>query len=772
MPATVRDTSLDAHNTEAKKSGGASAPEGMPSTPKRKPRRRIGRFFLVFVVSILLVLTAGLFIYQSTGGNLPGLEALPFLSPVPSPTNSPLPPILKDTPWPAARRSPIDLKNVNSLWFGGSLGRGRLIQVAFSSDGGRFFAMTMTGIYQYDTRNLEDSSFQFVQTRVKRDQWFSKANVLSYAVSPVGDQIAVGYEDEIVKVWNPKVENSDPFGIAPDEEDKILSAEPYYPYSTSLAYSPDGSLLAVGGNDNVARIYHVSSGRLLGELTNDLGTWRSYGKSISSVSFSPDGSLLASASTTGMVSVWRVRDGSLAGVFQGHTSAVNGISFSPDGSILASGSWDGTVRLWRVADGSESKVLTLESGVASVAFSPDGNTLTAGLYDGTVRFWRMPDGAPTRTIAGHTDAVISVAFSPDGKMLATGSLDSTVQFWSAADGSGMAALGGFLTDVQTLVFSPDDSILAAGLGNGDINLLRPTVGTGPENRFGRPGADIYSRTMEGDLLESRATEFFYPVDVSTAGILHGHEGRINSIAFSPDGEFLASASSDCSVRVWRVTDGLPVTVFRPHQRMVMEIAYSPDGTLLATAGEDGFIHLWNTKDWSLAASLTADGESFTDVAISPDGRFLAAGSRSLESVNAWGNIVLWNLPEKTVIGKTRATEVWDIFDLAFSPDGSKLAVSSFTSIAMYSVVDVSRLWVVEGEDVFAQPVGVDFLPNGEIVFCADEMSGNMCLFNAETGERISLLYTKHGETSKVVSHKGDLIATGTPYGFIDLFYIY
>jgi WD40 repeat protein len=406
-----------------------------------------------------------------------------------------------------------------------------------------------------------------------------------------------------------------------------------------------------------------------------------------------------------------------------------------------------------------------------VAFSPDGNTLAAGSFDGMARLWRMPDGEQIRTIAGHTDAVMSVAFSPDGAILATGSLDSSVQFWSAADGSGIAALGGFLTDVLSLDFSPDDSILAAELGNGDIQLLRLDLSSGSQGQFGHSGGSGSAWSQEGDLVESGSTNFFWPIEVSNAGVLHGHTGPANSIAFSPDGEFLAS-SSGTSVRVWRVADGIPVADLSAHQRAVNEIAYSPDGSLLASAGEDGFIQLWNTADWSLEGSLTSDGEPFTDVAFSPDGKILAAGSRSLESVNNWGNIILWSLSDTSVIKKFRATEVWDIYDLAFSPDSSKLIFSSFNAIVMYSIHDDARVWTVEGEDVSAQPVSVDFLPGGEIVFCADEMAGNLCLFNAASGERIPVLYTKFSETCKAASHKGNLLAAGTPYGFIDLFYIY
>ncbi len=755
----------DAH-PEGNNTGGKPIPGTEPSAPIRKPRRRVGLRILVSVIGLLLLVFASFLLFQFAGARLP--DGLPFMPLAPTPTNTLRPATPTSTPLPSPRRPPIDLQNAESTWFGGSLGKGRLMQVAFAPDGDRFIAMTMMGFYLYNVQDLTDPSFEFVFTRVEEPYLYPKPEVLSYAVSPADGRIAVGYSLETVKIWNPEKAFAGPLTILADDEDKLLMEN--YSDSTCLAFSPDGALVAAGGSNSVVRLYHIPSGELLGELAVVVGGSYYDTKKITSVSFSPDGLFLASASADGVIYLWRVLDGSLAAVLQGHKSMVNALAFSPDGSTLASGSWDGTVRLWRVADGSESKILLLESGVSSVVFSPDGSTLAAGAFDGTARFWRMPDGEPARIIAGHSDAVVSVAFSPDGATLATASLDGSVKFWGAADCLGIAALDGFLTDVASLDFSPDDSIIAAGLGNGDIQLLRLVFGSDTEGQFGSPkSGTMWSEA--GDVEKSSATDFYWPLKISSAGVLHGHTSRANSIAFSPDGEFLASGSLDATVRVWRVADGLPVADLREHKQTVKEIAYSPDGTLLASAGEDGFIHLWNTKDWSQAGSLELDGEPFTQVAFSPDGKMLATGSRSLEEVNSWGNVAIWNLSDKSVIRKFRASETWDVFDLAFSPDSGKLVVSTSNTLTMYDVQSGWGLWSVKSDEARAQPVGVGFLPGGDIVFCADDYIGNLCMFNAATGKRIPALYTQYKETCKVASHKGNILAAGTTYGFIDLFYV-
>jgi hypothetical protein len=162
---------------------------------------------------------------------------------------------------------------------------------------------------------------------------------------------------------------------------------------------------------------------------------------ITSVGFSPDGKLLALGSNDNKVRLWRVEDGVLLRTFEKHTDQAEVISlaFSPDGKLLAAGSNAEAVRLWRVEDGELLRTLVHEM-LAGVAFSPDGKLLATGalmmFYQGLggnyARLWRVEDGASLRTLEGHTDQVYSVGFSPDGSLLASGSLDGTVRLWGIA----------------------------------------------------------------------------------------------------------------------------------------------------------------------------------------------------------------------------------------------------------------------------------------------------------------------------------------------------
>lgn len=410
----------------------------------------------------------------------------------------------------------------------------------------------------------------------------------------------------------------------------------------SLAFSPDGALIAAAGRRGVVQIWDQA-----GRETRTLDA----GEIIYRTAFSPDGRYLATAGASGTVRLWDTTTGEQVASLAAGVGAVRALAFNSASTALATAARDGSLRLWDTATGAQIAALHGWHGgaVSSVAISADGNTLGAGggdpftgsqgvkLWDlttagllrqlhsrvgwikalafsphddllavggefGVVELWTpLAASAPQRSLRAHTARVLSLAFSPDGTVFASGSADSTARLWDAATGAELGAArsdSGPVTNLSLtssqMLFGSDETggvvhdishVTAAA--SGDVELLLCSQGEGIT-----ASAISADHTLIASAFGDNSVRLFDAASGTERLMLTGHTANVLALAFSPDGRLLASGGLDHTVRLWDTTTGTLLGVIHGHTWPVHAVAFSPAGRLLASGSEDGTVRLW------------------------------------------------------------------------------------------------------------------------------------------------------------------------------------
>ncbi len=382
-----------------------------------------------------------------------------------------------------------------------------------------------------------------------------------------------------------------------------------------VVFSPDGKFLVSAGSNGTLKIWELDTAAGIEKATaKAIQSVTGRTGAILSLAFSPDGRYLCYSGTDKTVRVWDVESGMGLITFRGHTSVVESVQFSPDGRCLISCSpTQAEIKVWDLTRHPEYATLAhTGTDVESVAFHEDGRHLVSVTRGGKLQVW---DGASGMLDAEHElptsadlvePAGVLAAFAPGGRRLAARCRDdgSLVRIWDVDSGQPVVACRAHSLPVYCVRFSADGRRLAS------CACEKKSAG-------GLHEINIWN-AEDGALLSSRRGS-----------------GRFFTLAFSPDGRWLALGGDD-GVTVLDGSSGQSLVHLSAPTSQVAAVAFSPDGRYLASAGiEESKVFLWDfgRRDAAppqpeLLHTLTAPG-LLCDLAFSPDGKRLAGASRDL-----------------------------------------------------------------------------------------------------------------------------------------------
>ncbi|KJZ74569.1 hypothetical protein HIM_06165 [Hirsutella minnesotensis 3608] len=445
-----------------------------------------------------------------------------------------------------------------------------------------------------------------------------------------------------------------------------IEQAPLQLYSSALVFAPERSVVRERFQSHIG---WITTKPILEQNWNPcLQTLDGHSEMIQSVAFSCNGQL---ASSSSHVKIWDAATGApqhtLA--FNDSSRPVYSVDFSRNGRLVAACAAGQEVRVWDTTTGALQR--TLESYAETVAFSTyqHGQLLALGSGKDKIMVWDTATGAMQWTLRGYGCCVAFSTYN-NSRLLASHSYRYTVDLWNVEKGALLRTLHHDRM-VESIAFSPHDDGRWLASGSGEtVNIWDAVSGTLHMTLIGHDKCVMsVAFSSNGQMLASGSEDRTVKVWDATSGQLlqtyKGHRSTVRSLAFSCNGLLLASGSEDRTVKVWDVTSRPPGQALEGHGSHVSSVVFSADGRLLASMCHDCTIKVWEAATGALQQTFKADGYNYLNsTAFSSDGRLLASCS---------GTVKVWDVATGALQRKMKSDSRQSFRYLVFSSDDRLIA---------------------------------------------------------------------------------------------------
>jgi WD40 repeat protein len=569
--------------------------------------------------------------------------------------------------------------------------------------------------------------------------------VYSAQFSPDGQRIVTASYDRTVRIWEAatgklitqfKGRNGSVYSVqfSPDGQRVVTSSE--HKRSGNPIASTMGSSDNLRDTDNTARVWEAVTGKLIAELKGHNG-------SVYSAQFSADGLRVVTASSDRTARVWEATTGKLIAELKGHNDKVYSAQFSADGQRVVTASDDRTAHVWEATTGKLIAELKGHNGlVYSAQFSADGQRVVTASDDHTARVWEVAIARFIAELKGHTAPVLSAQFSADGQRVVTASgnisdnssgnisdnlrsTDYTARVWEAATGKSIAELKGHTALVRSAQFSPDGQRVVTS--SYDHTASFPNYESTArvwEAATGKIIAELKGHTAQvrsaqfspdGQWIvtasDDRTARVWEAATGKTIAELKGHTAQVRSAQFSPDGQRVVTSSSDRTARVWEAATGKSIAELKGHTALVYSAQFSPDGQRVVTASDDRTARIWEAATGKSIAELKGHTALVYSARFSPDGQRVVTASDD-------NTARVWEAATGKLVAELKGHTDW-VNSVQFSPDGQRVVTSSSDRTARVWEAATGKL-IAELKGHTAPVRSAQFSADGQWIVTASE----------------------------------------------------